>query len=1068
MARNVILVISTLAVLLLLFVGYLSLVGGPPPRSDETLDAEVALPSAAPVSDERKLALGPIDIEPGEEMAYVRYGPDGQPTDYFRLETWEKIPDSQNEVLVKRPELMMRLAGGVVVTVTAERGQIRADLPRGQRLRPRYGWLEGNARIVVEQAAAPADGTPATRPAGQIVIEMERLHFDLELGELKTGEPLFVRGPGFEITGTGLHLIWNQAANRVEKLLISSGGRMVLESELLGGVELSGSARGAQQQPASAAAPPGTPAADARGRRRPPTAYRCVLSGGVTVEHEVGGEPVGGLRADELTLLFDLDSAERQLGRQPAGPRTTPTPGSQPVRRLIVEWHGQLAMHPTPPADGPPRRRVEARGTPLLVELPNGFVRCGRLVLHQETRRLWLYPAQDGVVELSNERGLSVRGNSLYADLRENTVKLLGDVRFHSAAAEKRAAAVGSLQAAPGPDEELAIACDLWAELRLAGTAAEPSSDEQLFDVGLASRPPERATFVGNVSVHYGAQRVQAHRLDARFRRPPESPPQMRPAGPSERLPTLLEAVVAEGEVRLVASEPVAERRSSDLKVLADEFAVLRQALARALSPTVAAGGERQQPDRALQCAWLRLGFAAAKGGMTVRELEAVGAVRIRDRDSRFAARGRRVLASFKTNGELERATVEGSAADDALVRARAYALRGQRIDVDNVTRTLHVPGRSRLAFLTQRSLRGELRGTPETITITSHAALHIDDPRNTVEFHGQVVASTGHEKLLAERLTLLLEDVPEARAGGFWERLRSLGRLLRGPRAAEGRPLLAATRSARGMHKELARIYAYHAVLQSERYAPGEELPLVHQSITAPELECDVRRRWIRTRGETTLLMTDRRPAAADDTRAAPLGLPSALMTRGPSQTAMRCSRSLLYVLGPEGPERTDSVLLEGAVRFRHVAGRQMARLREMLPEVARDPERLARLTDRNIYLECGRLEGLFAVGGAGSGGPLPRSLQPVWLNARENVYLRDQQEANIRSVYARQLQYDRTDGVIRVLGGSGPEALARVYDENRQTGRFSIPAVSPEIVIDLTTNTIRARQIRGQATAR
>jgi hypothetical protein len=268
---------------------------------------------------------------------------------------------------------------------------------------------------------------------------------------------------------------------------------------------------------------------------------------------------------------------------------------------------------------------------------------------------------------------------------------------------------------------------------------------------------------------------------------------------------------------------------------------------------------------------------------------------------------------------------------------------------------------------------------------------------------------------------------------------------------------------------KELAHVLAKNAELRSVVHASGERLPLVYQSVTGPELEIDVGRRLIRTSGMTKLLMTDRRLRGERDTQGAALGIPSALMSRGPSQTAMECRRGLIYVLGEEGPQRKDSVLMEGSVRFRHVTGREMVGLEQMLPEIAAKPELLEALKSRNSYMECDRLEGIFVVGSEARGQrgdfTLRPSLQLSWLNARDDVYLRDQQGAAIRSVYAHQLEFDRPNGVIRVLGLEEEGIDARIYDENATSGRFSIPAISPEIIIDLETNTVRTKEVRGRA---
>ncbi len=1082
MVRNVILLVSTLAVLLLLFAGYSSLVGGSG-RSDEApANTRVTLPPTTQVADERRLRFAGVDVDPGEPMAYIAYHPvTGQPTESFRCDNWEKVPGTRNVVAVTTPELMMRLPSGMVVTVTAEHGQVSGERTDRKGIQPKSGWLAGGARIVIDRATS-FDRIPLSeRPADQITIEMERLDFDLELGELKTADSLRVTSPEFVVTGTGLHLIWNQADNRVEKLLIESGGQMVLEGALLASLDesLAEPGRGGAPPAANRPAAHATPAPAGKTRRI--TAYRCTFSDGVIVDHYVGQKRLGGLQADELVLLFDIGGQDRGLARRDQASATAPTsqPDDSPPKRLVVQWNGRLALGPVqePPDPGQSRRQFEARGHPVTVELPNGMVRCGRLILHEETKRLWLYPAANGLVELSSAGKLSVQAAGVFVDLEGNIVKLIGQVLFRSGTRVGQAA------------QPLTIRCNLWAELHLAA-GGDRNLVENVFDNPLASRPPESAVFIGDVEVKYEDQRLRAHRLDARFRRIgeyAEAGTLLESAGDGERsesaarvpaMEALLESAVATGDVRLTVVDRSGRRGWR--RVFERRAAVLERALVRSLSKRGREYGYRsaRPEDRALECASLQLDFALTEGQARIRRMEGIGAVEIYDRDSRFAARGRRIAATFAGGEELERATVSGTEVAPALVRARAYALRGKEINVDNQARTLRVDGRSRLAFRSRRSLQGLTRRRAETITVISNDSMRVDERQNTVHFIGQVIASTGDEQLLADALTLLLVDADAPRTRTAWSAAEDALRMMRGKlfgrsdAARTPRPLLAATRSRSGDRKDLAGVLARNAEIRSVIYAPGDPEPLVYQSVAGPELEIDVRRRTVRTVGETALLMTDRRLRDDAGRAGAELGFPSALMSRGPSQTAMSCARGLTYVLGEEGPHRKDSVLLEGGVRFRHVTGRKMHGFEQLLPEAAADPAILERheIRNRNISMDCHRLEGVFAAADESEGArraalDLRPSLQVSLLNAHGNVYVCDQQDAVVREVYAHQLEFNRPQGVIRVLGSPGGLTNAKVYEENRETGRTTGPVVFPEIIIDLKTNTIHGRDIRGRA---
>ena len=429
MVRNIILFVSTTAVLVLLFVGYVSLVGSPAPDGQVVRNDAGELSPVAQVADKTKLRVetseGPIEIDPGESMAYVRYDHLGRPTDYFRCETWEKVPGTTDNLAVTKPELMMRLPTGMIVTVTADHGQLSTDRIDSKRPRPKFGWLAGSARVIVDRETS-YDRTPLSkRPKDRITIEMDRLDFDLELGELKTADPLCVRSPEFEITGTGLHLIWNQDDNRVEKLLIDKGGRMVFEGGLLATLDRPSERNRADEPPViTQPAPQVAPAPKQKTRK--PTAYRCVFTDNVSVEHFGGDQRRGALSADELSLLVDI--AGRSGGQTRRDTATTSAPATQPddspEKRVVVQWTGQLLIRPdsAPPSPDQPRRRVEARGGPVSVELPNGRVVCGRLALHEETERLWLYPTDGGHVEVSSGQDLAVQATSIFIDLETDTV----------------------------------------------------------------------------------------------------------------------------------------------------------------------------------------------------------------------------------------------------------------------------------------------------------------------------------------------------------------------------------------------------------------------------------------------------------------------------------------------------------------------------------------------------------------------------------------------------------------------------------------------------------------------
>ena len=1098
MARNIILLISTVAVLVLMFVGYQAWIEPARPPEDAAA-ANQALPGAMNVAPEKQISIKDVNITPGRQMGYVNYDPlTGEPTEYLRLDTWEKVPGTQDELLLTRPELMMRLPSGMVLTIAADRGQVKADSIRKRRIEPKRGWLEGHVRIVLDRETSYQRAPLGERPEDRVAIETDRIEFDMNLGEVKTDRPLRVTSEDFEVTGTGLQLIWNREDNRIEKLEIASGGTMTLRGDMLASL-------GATPEPAAGDAPvpvtrpsagPGAaePAAPASGgRRRRSATYRCVLTGGVRVDQFVGAQRRGSLRGDRLALLIDMarggvPGSRRAAASAPAAGRgrawktaapgeattaRTPGPGSSgvsasapttaPTRRVVVTWGARLSLLPAaaPRRPGEPRRRVEATGSPLVLEAPNGRVRCGRLALHEEARRLWLYPPAGGGVDLVSGDRLSVRAASIFVDLDARIIKLIGDVALSSGVSDTT-----------GP---LDIRCSAWGELHLAQApgAAPPGVD--VFDNPLASSPPESATFVGDVEVRLGEQVLRAHRLDTRFRQPAPAPragaataagaTQPGARGGAATLQGLLDAAIATGDVELVVSEP--SKGPAWIRVLRRQARTIRRAATRALVPRGPSGAD--PVERSLRCARLELDFATTPGRVHVRHMRATGAVNLRDRRSHFAARGREIDADFVEQNDLGRATIRGAQRVPARVLARGYRLRGNVIHVDNQARTLRVDGRSTLAFLSRRGLQGLANLRDQWITVTSARHMAVDERNNRVEFAGDVVAGTRTEKLHADTLALTLAPASDAPPPSVLDRATLVVDVFRG-RLPRGDANLSASRAMwikpRGGsgRKDLDHIRAVNAVIESRLLASGGGQPIVERSLSAPELEIDVRRRIIHTTGHTVLGMTNRRGAAGKAGARPMLGVSSALVSTGPSITAMSCDSGLIYALGKDGPQRRDTVLFRDKVQFQHVAVTRAADLEPTLRRIIEHGGPLHNIPGRHTIVTCDRLEVAFEVTAGAASSLGTAKMQLTWLNATGNVRLRDQQGADVRTIYAHQLEYDAKDKLAWVLGDPQRGIMARIFDENLETHRLNRPAVGPKFILNLQTRTIETGAVRGR----
>ncbi len=1015
-----------------------------------------------------------VHLAPGQETGFTVFDEfTGRPVQQFRWANWEKVAGTRNDVAVTDPELRL-FTQQLVVAIKAERGQLAVDEVDRRRFRPKKGWLEGNVEITIERDAKGEETRAAVALDG-LTIHLERMHFDMALGELKGEGTLQVKSPAFSLDGKGLRLVWNDVDRRVDTLEIYEGNQLSIElaSGLFQQVRTEPSAAPATHAPP----PPATP--DAPPRRV--MTYAVALLENVRARHFRGDQPIGLLTADELHLLFDMadnSKAVFQDGQPPAaetaaGPEAAEAPPTDAAEaaeppapeRLVVQWSGPLQLAPQLNArpSGELRRHIEARGDLVHLEGNGTTIDCGGLLYREEERRLWLHPRADRPVALRMARGPAVDATSIFLDRDAGIVKLVGDVRVRGLA--------------PGEGgDRLGIRSRLWAELHLSG---QPDPSESSSPTDLGSLTLERAIFVGGVRADLDSGRaLHAQRLETRFAELPL------PAAASQ--PAIAAAAQAAAPVLVAPTSPAALSESAALALAsAEQLAGLEAPatrpadLARGLQLTdaVASGSVRLlDGDQALQGTWMRINFALTPDGRTFpTDVEARGDIGLRNTAQQVYARGRRMTANLSRDGRLTDAAIIGDTQHPAVALAQTYRITGGRIDVTLDEKTgsqqpfhMRVPGQAELLFVSDRGLQGRKQRKGEPVRITARQALEFDSDagRNQVRFLGNVVAREGDQRLEADTLTLFLKDIVTRKEVTGLARIRQIYGAFAGRitgRKSGGDGILGG--DSESFRKEPLRLQAQHASLISETFVPGRAKPVVMQQISAPELTVEIPQRTVRTVGETILGMTSlRMPSAADrsgDQANTALGVPSAMISGGPSQTALMCKGSMTYVFSAEGEDRGDSVLFQGGVIFRHLAGKAMASFAELLPEVASDPRQVAMLKDRNTYLACDRLELLLQ---QQAGQALPgQGASLAWLNARGEVYLKDQQGAGIREVQANQIEFDRNAKTVRVLGDEARNLPAKVEFMNRETNRYEQPAVGPAFTIYLDTNTVKAEKVSG-----
>ena len=222
--RSLIFFISTAALLLLTYLGYNSVMHAGPLDELEENDARRDIPLSNNAPKNETILIGNKEMVaqlPGsQQFEFTKYDPrSSRAVAALRGETWRKVPDQADRIEVKKPELELLLPSGMVATITAELSQLKIESLSKQKMEPQFGWLEGGVKIRVRRDGEPERGY--ARPEDGIVIETERLDFNLELGELKTDKRLRAHGDLFDIHGIGLNLVWNRIENKLELLSIN-------------------------------------------------------------------------------------------------------------------------------------------------------------------------------------------------------------------------------------------------------------------------------------------------------------------------------------------------------------------------------------------------------------------------------------------------------------------------------------------------------------------------------------------------------------------------------------------------------------------------------------------------------------------------------------------------------------------------------------------------------------------------------------------------------------------------------------------------------------------------------
>jgi lipopolysaccharide export system protein LptA len=1029
MVRNMLLFISSAAVLALIFFGYNALFTPQSgPLEIENDPAEVVPNQSVADADPLAVAQGVQMPGEGERIKLTLYDEfTGRPKQEIELNDWYKVPGVDNQIVARDIRMTMLLPNGQRLTIASAEGRIEVDRVSREEMRPESGALIGGTTITLDRNTHPQRSPIEERPADAVTISMDgEVTFDVELGEMKTPGHVQVASADFRIEGDDLELLWNATDNRLESLILSKGGELWMREgiALLSGNESDPNAPESQRAVSDF------------------VTYFCRLEGAVEAQQRVGGQAVGGFEADGFHLLYDVGQrVGRALGKQESeAPEDVAKTGDQvgegqaiatsedqsaadqaaQPREMVATWKGKLSITPRGMRRGTkPQREFEAFGQAVHMWRGASGVRCGRLEFRESSNQIWLYAREStGRIAFDLQRGVTASAGEAYVDVANDVVKLIGDVEL----LDQRRSSGGA--------SGLTIQADQWAELLLSDDQAR---DATLPDEALSADGIREAVFVGDVAIVSDDQQLAAQRVQLYFDQ----------SDPNASMEQRFERAVASGTVRLTAAE-------------GDWLSQVGRGFQDSLNS--AFGGRSLGPAGVVQqlaCDALEVNFEQdALKQVYPSTAQATGAVELWDRASRVMARGRDLDAEFLPDGRVAHATVQGDSSSQAWVFADPFQVQGQRVELTPPTQSLEVPGASELLFETRDDFGAFGSGEPRLMQITCNDSLAVVGPENVVRFKGDVVASSGDEHLAAEEMVLQLRDaaVPETTDQVQMSLVSAVKRYAftstSASPAADGPRLLGRSRDVATVRKEPTRLVATVAAMISEQYRSGDSEPVVHMSVTSPLLEVDVLERIIYTSGGTQLLMTSRQLGSDTRTETAGFGVPSALSTRGPHQTAIACEGRMTYTLGSRAARR-DHVAFDGGVRFIHAAGREMVNFEQMLPEVQSNPELLVKIEDRKTFLQSNRLEVEFALDNGRAG--QASGMRLANLQAIGDVYLRDRQGDGIREATGDRLAYQAEAAKVYIEGNP-----ANIAYENPKTN-LSNQVRGRYLEMDLKANDVR-----------
>lgn len=610
-------------------------------------------------------------------------------------------PQPNGRYFAEEPEAWLFLRNGLSAQVTAKETSFRA--PAGGE--PESGRFSGEVRIAMHRGRLDTD--VARRASVPVTtLEMDELHFDAALGQLRTASNVDVQASGVVGAFEGLELVIDEPAKRLSHLSTRGGGWLQ------------------QVESADTPADPAEDGDDAGVDDAQPTRadyYAAMFDGGVRIESgdrsieadqiDIWAALIGGaLPADAIGGF--LASAGGGSGDAASDRDDSATPS-----HAVLRWSGRLVVEPE---DERPEQLEDdalaarlsspASGVVELDDPASGFAATAASAFYRATTRRFSLAGSGG-------SGVSVRAKGLGEAACGRF-----DVDLSTGVAEMPGP--GELRAEPdASDDRRTQRVIAWQR----GATMDLASRGEHIDLS-GEWPLESATFRGGVTAREGEAEVAGETLVATFERSART-------GEGE-----LSQVVVSGSARAVApgqGRVLGER-------LTVEFST--RAADGALTPTTVRAEGRalaQRAEESIEAEVLvaTIGRDPMDDGLRIEHLDADLGVIVRGDG------GEEVLADSLDADPLR--GVYDLVGEPVTLRRGTAAVTGGSMRIDEIQERLTVFGAGELTYRAE----GDIDSGYRNVTVAWAGTMTFDGVMERAEFVGDCVVVAEPDELTRDTL---------------------------------------------------------------------------------------------------------------------------------------------------------------------------------------------------------------------------------------------------------------------------------------------------------------------------